>query len=144
MKMRFIALLLLLFYVGLQIGCEEQIEPETSPIEKVLPEPVPENAAFSEPCQQDSEYECGVILVIYDEETWTKHTSPIPTVKEFLEEKGYKPEVTVVFNFIRTEVINIGNFDVLQIIEELKTVPGVKDAEPSYFVTIDDSDPEVN
>ncbi len=137
--MRFFTLFIVILSIGILIGCEKQMEPEPSPIDKVLPEPV-----SGEPCQQDSEYECGVILVQYDEETWAQHTSPIPAVKKFLDEKGYKPEVTDIFNFIRTEVIYIGDFDVLPIIEELVTVPGVEHVEPNYFVSIDDPEPEGN
>ena len=139
--MKFLTLFILMLSVVLLIGCEKQIEPGISPIKGVSPEPVPEDPISGEPCQQDSEYECGVILVQYDEETWAQHTSPISIVKKFLVEKGYKPEVTDIFNFIRTEVIYIGEFDVLPIIEELITVPGVKHAEPNYFVSIDDPEP---
>lgn len=142
--MKFLTLFVVIFSIGILAGCEKQNEPELSPIEKVLSERFPEDPVSGEPCQQNSEYECGVLLVLYDEETWAKNTSPIPTVKEFLEEKGYKPEVTDVFNFIRTEVIYIGDFDVLPIIEELRNVQGVMETEPNYFVTINNPEPEAN
>ena len=86
-----------------------------------------------EPCQQDSNYECGIILVQYDQETWQKYNSPIPDVQKLLISKGYKPTVTDIFEDLRVEVIYIGDFDVLPVIAEIATVPGVLFAQPSYF-----------
>ena len=136
-QMKFFTFIIVMLSIVMLPGCEKQAEPEPSPIEKVLPMPDPENPQFSQPCQEDSDYECGVILVQYDEETWAEQIFPVPAVNTFLVEKGYKPEVTNIFDFIRTEVIYIGEFDVLPIIKELVNVPGVEHAEPNYFVSID-------
>ncbi len=125
-------------------GCEKQEKPEPSPINNVLPDPDPEEPTLSIPCQPDSNYECGVILVKYDEETWAQHESPIPIVNQFLVEKGFTPEVRNVFDFIRTEVIYIGEFDVLPVIKKVEEVPGVEYAEPNYFVGINESGLEGN
>ena len=86
------------------------------------------------PCQTNSDYECGFILVQYDEETWQKHTSPIPHVQNFLISKGYKPTITDTFDDLRAEVIYIGNYNVLPVIAEITTLPGVLFVQPSYDI----------
>jgi hypothetical protein len=136
-QMKFLTFIIVMVSIVMLSGCEKQAEHDPFPIEKVLLMPDPENPQFSQPCQEDSDYECGVILVKYDEETWAQHKSPIPTVNQFLVEKGYKPEVTGIFDFIRTEVIYVGEFDVLPMIKKLEEVSGVEYAEPNYFVSID-------
>ncbi len=85
------------------------------------------------PCQHDSDYECGIILVHYDEQTWQKHTSPIPDVQKFLISKGYNPTITDIFDDFRVEVIYVGDFDVLPVIAELTSIPGVLFVQPSFF-----------
>lgn len=91
---------------------------------------------YKKPCHHDSNYECGIILVKYDEQTWQNHTSPIPDVQKLLISKGYKPTVTNTFDNFRMEVIYIGDFDVLPVIADIATVPGVLSAEPSFFYNI--------
>ena len=140
--MRFVTLISVLFCIGLQIGCEEQMEPEPSPIDKVLPEPVAIDPEFHQPCLQDSEYECGIILVQYDEETWAQNTFPIPAMNKFLIGKGYTPEVTDIFYDLRVEVIYIGDYDVMRVIEEIHTVQGVIFAQPSFLYSFDTDDVE--
>ena len=135
--LKFLTLIIVLLSIVMLPGCGKQEKPEPAPIDNVLPEPDPEEPELSTPCQSDSNYECGVILVKYDEETWAQHKSPIPIVNKFLVENGFTPEVRDVFDFIRTEVIYVGEFDVLPIIKKLEEVSGVEYAEPNYFVSID-------
>lgn len=135
--LKFLTFIIVMLSIVMLHGCGKQEKPEPSPTNNVLPDPDPEEPGLSTPCQPDSNYECGVILVKYDEETWAQHKSPIPTVNKFLVEKGFTPEVTDVFDFIRTEVIYVGEFDVLPIIKKLEEVSGVEYAEPNYFVSID-------
>lgn len=145
-QMKFLTFIIVMLSIVMLHGCGKQEEPEPSPIGNVLPDPVreepvldpdPEESALNTPCQPDSTYECGVILVKYDEKTWAQHKSPIPIVNKFLVEKGFTPEVRDVFDFIRTEVIYVGEFDVMPIIRKLEEISGVEYAEPNYFVSID-------
>ena len=144
--LKFLTFIIVMLSIVMLPGCGKQEEPEPSPIENVLPDPTaedpvlvpaPEEPELSTPCQPDSNYECGVILVKYDVETWEQHESPIPTVKNFLVEKGFTPEVRDDLDIFRTEVIYIGEFDVLPVIKKLEEVSGVEYAEPNYFVRID-------
>ena len=143
-QMKFLTFIIVMSSIVMLSGCEKQEKPEPSPINNVLPDPPPKEPTLSTPCQPDSNYECGVILVKYDEETWAQHKSPIPIVNQFLVEKGFTPEVRNVFDFIRTEVIYIGEFDVLPVIKKVEEVPGVEYAEPNYFVGINESGLEGN
>lgn len=142
--MRFLTLILILSCVGFQFGCEEPMEPEPSPIDTVLPDPVSIDPEFHQPCMQDSDYECGIILVQYDEETWAQQTFPIPAMNKFLKSKGYIPEVTDIFADLRVEVIYIGDYDIMKVLEEIHTVSGVVFAQPSFLYSfeIDDVEPD--
>ena len=114
--------------------------------------------------EETAPYEFGVLLVQYDDETFSARTTeggedsgvthipggildeagtdvgPIAVVSEFLETQDIEPEVLDRFPDLRVEVIDIGDsIDPLPYMQHIANLPGVTLVQPNFLYTPDTS-----